>query len=245
MWMIDRIHSHTSNRWPKTKMTSTTSFSNDNIFIISVGQKVNPVGFRVGVYRDWDAHWFARKSYGKQLIEDLAIRKYLNKALEGAEIGKIEIEKAGDNVKIVIHSARPGQVIGKKGQDIELLRQDLSKLLGRKSIEISVQEIKSPELDAVVLAKNIAFQLERRANYKLAMKKSAATAMRSGAKGIKIRCSGRLAGAEIAREEWIRMGAVPLHTLRSNIDYGFAQAKTTYGITGVKVWICKGDYPVV
>lgn len=210
-----------------------------------MGQKVNPIGFRVGVYRDWDSHWFARKSYGKQLLEDLAIRKYLDKVLEGAEIGKIEIEKAGDNVKVVIHTARPGVVIGKKGQDIEQLRKDLSKLLGRKSVEVSVQEIKNPELDAMVVAKNIASQLERRANYKLAMKKAANAAMRSGAKGIKIRCSGRLGGAEIAREEWTRTGAIPLHTLRSDIDYGFARAKTTYGIIGIKVWICKGDFPVV
>ena len=210
-----------------------------------MGQKVNPIGFRVGVYRDWDAHWFARKSYGKQLLEDIAIRKYLKKALDSADIGKVEIDKAGDNVKIAIHSARPGLVIGRKGQDIEQLRKDLSKMIGRKSIEISVQEIKNPELDATVIAKNIAFQLERRANYKLVMKKTANAAMRSGAKGIKIRCAGRLAGAEIAREEWIRLGSTPLHTLRSDIDYGFAEAKTTYGIIGVKVWICKGDYPVL
>ncbi|MGE0206609.1 MAG: 30S ribosomal protein S3 [Candidatus Babeliales bacterium] len=210
-----------------------------------MGQKVSPVGFRVGVYRDWDAHWFARKSYGKQLLEDLAVRKYLNKVLDGAEIGRIEIEKAGDSVKVTIHSARPGQVIGKKGQDIDQLRQHLSKLIGRKSIEISVQEIKKPELDANVVARNIASQLEKRASYKSVMKKAVSAAMRSGAKGIKIRCSGRLGGAEIAREEWVRFGAIPLHTLRSDIDYGFAQAKTTYGIIGVKVWICKGDYPVV
>jgi small subunit ribosomal protein S3 len=210
-----------------------------------VGQKVNPVGFRVGVYRDWLAHWFARKSYGKNLLEDLSIRKYLNRVLDEAEVGKVEIEKAGDNVKVVVHSARPGLVIGKKGQDIEQLRKDLSKLTGRKSVEVSVQEVKTPELDAIVVAKNIASQLEKRANFKLVMKKAASTAMKSGAKGIKIRCSGRLGGAEIAREEWTRIGAIPLHTLRSDIDYGFAQAKTTYGIIGVKVWICRGEFPVV
>ncbi len=210
-----------------------------------MGQKVNPIGFRVGVYRDWDAHWFARKSYGKQLIEDLAIRKYLSRVLVGAEVGRVEIEKAGDNVKVIIHTARPGQVIGKKGQDIDRLRKDLCSLTGRKSIEISVQEIKHPELDATIVAKNIASQLERRGNYKLAMKKAANTARRSGAKGIKIRCSGRLGRAEVAREEWIRVGSTPLHTLRSDIDYGFAKAKTTYGIIGVKVWICKGDYQIV
>ncbi len=210
-----------------------------------MGQKVNPVGFRVGVYRDWLAHWFARKSYGKNLLEDLSIRKYLNRVLDEAEVGKVEIEKAGDNVKVVVHSARPGLVIGKKGQDIEQLRKDLSKLTGRKSVEVSVQEVKTPELDAIVVAKNIASQLEKRANFKLVMKKAASTAMKSGAKGIKIRCSGRLGGAEIAREEWTRIGAIPLHTLRSDIDYGFAQAKTTYGIIGVKVWICRGEFPVV
>lgn len=209
-----------------------------------MGQKVNPKGFRIGVYRDWDARWFARKLYGEQLMEDLAIRKYLEDALEKAEIGRIEIEKAGDNVKVVVHSARPGLVIGKKGQDIEILRKDLSKLIKKPSVEVSVQEIESPELNATVVAKSIADQLERRISYKSAMKKASSAAMRSGAKGIKIRCAGRLAGAEIAREEWIRVGAIPLHTLRSNIDYGFAEADTTYGKIGVKVWICKGDFQV-
>ncbi|MEX0939993.1 MAG: 30S ribosomal protein S3 [Candidatus Babeliales bacterium] len=210
-----------------------------------MGQKVNPIGFRIyGGYRDWDARWFARNSYGEQIMQDLAIRKYIEKNLEAAEVGRVEIEKAGDNVKVIIHSGKPGVVIGKKGQDIEVLRKDLAKLLNIKSVEVSVQEVKNPELDATLVAKNIADQLERRGNYKLAMKRAANTAIKTGAKGIKIRCAGRLAGAEIAREEWTRVGAIPLHTLRADIDYGFAKAKTTYGIIGVKVWICRGDYQV-
>lgn len=209
-----------------------------------MGQKVHPKGFRVGVYRDWDARWYARKDYGQQVQEDLKIRRYLDKTLESAEVARVEIERAGDNVKVVIHSGRPGIIIGKKGQDIEALRKGLAKAVGRRSVEVSVQEVKNPELDAVLLAKNIARQLERRTNYKLAMKRAANAAIRAGAKGVKIRCSGRLAGAEIAREEWTRVGAIPLHTLRSDIDYGFAEAMTTYGIIGVKVWICRGDYQI-
>lgn len=209
-----------------------------------MGQKVNPKGFRLGVFRDWDARWFARHSYGKQIMQDIAIRNYLAKALEDAEIARVEIEKAGENVRVVIHSGRPGVVIGKRGQDIEALRKDLSKILKLKNVEVSVQEVAQPELDATLVAKNIAGQLERRGNYKLAMKKAANAALKSGAKGIKIRCSGRLGGAEIAREEWTRSGALPLHTLKSDIDYGFAEAHTTYGLIGVKVWICKGDVKI-
>ena len=210
-----------------------------------MGQKVHPIGFRLGVFRDWDARWFARKGYGQQALQDLAIRKYLKKTLEAAEVGRVEIEKAGDSIKIVIHSGRPGVVIGKKGQDIGTLRNELARLLGVKSIEISVQEITNPELDANLVAQNIARQLERRVGYKVALRKAAQAAMKSGAKGIKIRCAGRLGGAEIARNEWIRIGSIPLHTLRADIDYGFAQAKTTYGIIGVKVWISKGEYQVM
>ena len=210
-----------------------------------MGQKVNPIGFRVGVFRDWDARWFARKMYGQQALQDLLIRKYLKKNLEAAEVGRVEIEKAGDSIKIIIHSGRPGVVIGKKGQDIEVLKNELTRLLGIKSIEISVQEIATPELDANLVAQNIARQLERRVGYKSALRKAGSIAMKSGAKGIKIRCAGRLGGAEIARSEWIRIGSIPLHTLRADIDYGFAQAKTTYGIIGVKVWISKGEYQVM
>jgi small subunit ribosomal protein S3 len=207
-----------------------------------VGQKVHPIGFRLGVYRDWDARWFARKSYGKQILEDLFIRKFLDESLEKAEISKIEIEKAGDNVRIIIHSARPGAIIGKRGQEIDYLRTQLISKLKKNNIEISVQEVKSPELDATLVAKNIAAQLEKRGSYKKAMKKAAISAMKAGAKGIKICCAGRLHGAEIARTEWTRVGSIPLHTLRSDIDYGFAEAHTTYGKIGVKVWICRGEY---
>lgn len=210
-----------------------------------MGQKVNPNGFRLGVYRDWDARWFARDSYGKQVLEDIEIRKYLKKALENAEVGRLEIEKTGDLVKVIVHSARPGQVIGKKGQEIDTLRRELASRLSRSTVDISVQEVKNPELDATLVAKNIAVQLEKRVSYKQAIKRAALSAMKSGAKGIKICVAGRLAGAEIARSEWIKQGSVPLHTLRSDIDYGFAEAYTTYGLIGVKVWICKGEYKLV
>lgn len=207
-----------------------------------MGQKVHPKGFRTGVYRDWDARWFARKSYGEQILEDLVIRKYLDETLDKAQIARIEIEKAGDNIRIVIHSARPGAVIGKKGQEIDSLRNYLISKLKKTNVEISVQEIKTPELDALIVAKNIVEQLEKRGSYKKAMKKAAISTMKAGAKGIKICCAGRLNGAEIARSEWTRVGSIPLHTLRSDIDYGFAEAYTTYGKIGVKVWICRGDY---
>jgi small subunit ribosomal protein S3 len=209
-----------------------------------VGQKVNPNGFRLGVYKGWNSYWFARDSYGKQLMEDLAVRRFLDKALENAEVAKVDLEKAGDNVKIVIHSARPGVVIGKKGQEIETLRKKISEQLKGQSVEVSVQEVKSPEMDATIVAKAIAEQLVKRVSYKKAMKRAATSALRIGAKGVKIRCSGRLAGAEIARTEWLRVGSVPLHTLRANIDYGQAIAKTTYGIIGVTVWIYKGEYQI-
>lgn len=207
-----------------------------------MGQKVHPVGFRLGVFRDWDASWFARGSYGQSFLEDLKVRKYLNTALEKAELSSVRIEKTSESVKVTIFSGKPGHVIGKRGQEIDTLRKDLSSLLNNKSVEISVQEIKSPELDARLIAKSIAEQIVKRVNYKKAMKKAAATAIKSGAKGIKICISGRLAGAEIAREEWVRVGSVPLHTLRADIDYALEEAKTKYGMIGVKVWICRGEY---
>jgi small subunit ribosomal protein S3 len=210
-----------------------------------VGQKVHPVGFRLGVYRDWDAHWFARKSYGQQVLEDLKIRRYIEEAFGAAEIAKIEIEKAGENVRVTIYTPRPGIVIGRKGEEIERLRKGLAKLLNRSNVDVSVQEVKNPELDALLVAKNIAAQLEKRANFKQVMKRAAAASIRSGARGVKICCAGRLAGAEIARDEWYRGGSVPLHTLRANVDYGFAEAMTTYGVIGVKVWIYKGEFPKV
>lgn len=207
-----------------------------------MGQKVHPVGFRLGVFKDWLAHWFARDSYGKLLLEDLKIRNYLKNKLQGAEVARIEIDKAGDNIRVIIFSARPGVVIGKKGQDIGDLRTGLAKLIGKKNVDVSVQEVKDPDLDAALVARSIADQLEKRVSYKKAMKRAAATSMRAGAKGVKICCAGRLNGAEIARSEWERTGSVPLHTLRSDIDYSLAEAKTTYGIIGVKVWICRGEY---
>jgi len=208
-----------------------------------VGQKVHPLGFRLGIYRWWPSRWFARREkYSTLVLEDIKIRRFIETSLPNAEISSIEIERAGENVKIVIHSARVGAVIGKKGQEIENLRRNLSKLIKRDNIEVSVQEVKQPELDAVIVAKNIAEQIEKRASYKKIMKRAAASIIKSGAKGVKIRCAGRLAGAEIARDEWIRVGSTPLHTLRSDIDYGFEEAHTTYGVIGVKVWICRGEY---
>jgi len=213
-----------------------------------MGQKVNPIGFRVGIYRPHESRWFARRqNYAQLVFEDIKIRNYIEKRkdLAGAEIARVEIEKAGDSLRVIIHAARPGVVIGKKGQEIDFLRRDLGRLLGRENVEVSVQEIPTPELDAVVVAKGIAEQLERRASFKKVMKKAATAAMKSGARGIKIRCAGRLGGAEIARDEWIRVGSTPLHTLRSDIDYGFIEALTTYGKIGVKVWICRGEYKLV
>lgn len=207
-----------------------------------MGQKVHPIAFRLGIYKGWNSRWFARRSYGKELLEDLAIRNYLNRALYNAEVSRIEVEKAGDGVRVIIHSGRPGVVIGKKGSEIETLRDELSRRLKKGSIEISVQEVKNPELDATLVAKDIAEQLVKRGSYKKALKRAALTAMRAGAKGIKICVAGRLNGAEIAREEWTRVGSVPLHTIRADVDYGLAEAKTTYGIIGVKVWICKGEF---
>lgn len=208
-----------------------------------MGQKVNPVGFRLGIYRNWDSRWFARKSYGKEVLEDFQIRKFLSAVLQNAEISKIEIEKAGDdNMRITLHSGRPGIVIGKRGADIDSLRTELARRWNKKNVEVSVQEVKSPELDAVLVAKDIAEQLVKRGSFKKAMKRAAISAMKSGAKGIKICCAGRLNGAEIAREEWTRVGSIPLHTIRADVDYGLAEALTTYGLIGVKVWICKGEY---
>jgi small subunit ribosomal protein S3 len=207
-----------------------------------VGQKVNPIGFRIGVYRDWDSKWFARDSYADLFFEDLKIRKYIEANVSSIDVDRIEIEKTGDTIKVIIFTANPGSVIGKGGKTIDYLRRQLGLLIKRANVEVSVQEVKNPELSATIVAKNIADQLVKRSSFKKVMKKAANSAIRAGAKGVKIRVAGRLDGAEIARDEWIRIGSTPLHTLRSNIDYGFAQAKTTYGIIGVKVWICKGDY---
>ena len=206
-----------------------------------MGQKVHPLGFRLGIYEDWRAHWFAKKNYGQILKEDFEIRRYLKSKLRALDIAKIVIDKAGESMRIVIFSSRPGIIIGKKGQGIENLKNELY-MRFKRNIEISVQEVKDVDTTAALVAKSITEQLERRASFKKVMKKIGYAAMKAGAKGIKICCAGRLGGAEIARSEWLRIGSVPLHTLRSNIDFSLAEAKTTYGIIGVKVWICKGEY---
>ncbi len=208
-----------------------------------MGQKVHPIGYRLGVFLDWSSRWFAKKNeYGNNILEDIKIRKFVKSTLNKAEVSKVEIEKAGDNVKVIIYSARPGFVIGKKGQEIDVLRTQIGQMLKKGNVEISVQEVKNPELDAHLVASAIADQIARRVSYKKVMKRAAASTMRAGAQGVKICISGRLNGAEIARSEWTRIGSVPLHTLRSDIDYSLVEAKTTYGIIGVKVWICRGEY---
>jgi small subunit ribosomal protein S3 len=205
-----------------------------------LGQKVNPIGFRLGIYRTWDSKWFAGKDYSDFVLEDYKIRKFLKKRLLQAGISKVEIERAADKIRIKIHTARPGLVIGKKGAEIENVKRDLEKRIKREAI-IDIQEVRKPEVDAQLIAENIALQLVRRISFRRAMKKSVSSALRFGALGIKIACSGRLGGAEMARREWYRQGRVPLHTLRADIDYGFAEAFSTYGVIGVKVSIFKGE----
>jgi small subunit ribosomal protein S3 len=205
-----------------------------------LGQKVHPIGIRLGIIKTWNSKWFARKDYKDFLYEDLAIQKYIKSNLFHAGVPKIEIERTGQKIKTTIHTARPGIIIGKKGAEVEKLKKKLESMTG-KEISIDIKEIRKPELDATLVAENIAMQLEKRIAFRRAMKKSVISAIRFGAQGIKVACSGRLAGAEIARDEWYREGRVPLHTFRSDIDYGVAEAKTTYGRIGVKVWIYKGD----
>lgn len=206
-----------------------------------MGQKVNPVGFRVGIYREPDAEWFDRVSYADALLEDLRIRKFLDRQLARAEVARIKIEKAAESVRVVVFCARPGVAIGRQGRGVESLREHLSTMLG-KNVEVSVQEVRNPELQARIVGQGVADQISGRKSYKKAMKRAAASVMRSGAQGVRITISGRLGGAEIARSEKIRLGSVPLHTLRSDIDYALSEAQTTYGIIGVKVWICRGDF---
>lgn len=206
-----------------------------------MGQKVHPLGFRLGIYEDWKARWFAKKSYGSFLNEDFQIRAYLKSRLNVIDVADVVIEKAVNNVRVVVYASKPGTIIGKKGQGIEHIKADLGKKL-KKNVEISVQGVKVPETNARLVAQGIAEQLEKRVSYKRLMKRSGFSALKSGAKGIKICCAGRLGGAEIARVEWLRLGSVPLHTLRANIDYALAEADTTYGKIGVKVWISKGEY---
>jgi small subunit ribosomal protein S3 len=209
----------------------------------TLGQKVHPISFRLGYIKTWDSRWYAGKDYPKLLIEDLRIRDYLKKKLYHAGVAKIEIERVASKakkVKVTIHTARPGIIIGKKGAEVDNLKKELQKMT-QKEIFISIQEVKRAELNAQLVAENVALQMERRVGFRRAMKKAVTSTMKLGAKGIKIHCAGRLGGAEMARVEWYREGRVPLHTLRADIDYGLAEAKTTYGIVGVKVWIFKGE----
>lgn len=206
-----------------------------------MGNKVNPIGFRLGVSAGWNSRWYAEGwRYSEYLHSDFQLRSYLKKKLAGASVSRIEIERQADKLQILIHTARPGMIIGKKGEDIESLTRFLRKLAGC-DVRVAVEEIRKPDLDAYLVAESVAQQLERRIMFRRAMRRAVGNAMRLGAHGIKIRVAGRLNGAEIARSEWYREGRVPLHTLRADIDYGLAEAKTTYGIIGVKVWIFKGE----
>ncbi|MEW6666557.1 MAG: 30S ribosomal protein S3 [Thermodesulfobacteriota bacterium] len=205
-----------------------------------MGQKVNPIGFRLGINRNWDSRWFAGKEYSRFVFEDHNIRKFLKKRLAQAGVSRIEIERAASKVRVKLHTARPGLVIGKKGAEIEHVKRDLESRI-HKELLIDIQEVRKPEVDAQLVAENIALQLVRRVSFRRAMKKGVSSALRFGALGIKIACSGRLGGAEMARREWYRKGRVPFHTIRADIDYGFAEAHTTYGVVGVKVALFKGE----
>jgi small subunit ribosomal protein S3 len=205
-----------------------------------MGQKVNPIGYRLAVNRDWRSRWFASpKELPDFLHSDLQIRGYVKEKLRLAAVSKIVIERAWNSIRVTIYTARPGIVIGRKGTEIEKMTEEIGKMSGGKSVKIDIQEIKTPELDAQLVAENVALQMERRISFRRAMKKAIQTTMDFGAEGVKIRCAGRLGGAEISRAEWYREGKIPLHTLRTPIDYGFAEAKTTYGVIGVKCWLCK------
>jgi len=206
-----------------------------------MGQKVHPYGFRVGYIFDWKSRWFANKEdFPRMLLEDIKIRKYVKKTLSSAAISKVEIERASDKMRIFIFSARPGLIIGRRGAEIEKLKEELQSMAG-KEVAVEIKEIKNPNADAQLVSENIAFQIEKRAPFKRAMKKAMQSALDSGAQGVKIICSGRLGGAEIARRESCRIGSIPAQTLRADIDYGFTEALTTYGLIGIKVWIYKGD----
>ena len=205
-----------------------------------MGQKVNPKGLRIGIIRDWDSRWYAKRDFASLLQEDLKVRRFIKKKLYAAGISVVEIERAANRLKITVHTAKPGIVIGRGGTEVESLRKQLEALTARQ-VSLNIQEIKKPELDAQLVAENVAAQLEKRVSFRRAMKQAVTRSRRMGAEGVKIFCAGRLGGAEIARSEWYSEGKVPLHTLRANIDYGFAQAKTTYGMIGVKCWIYKGE----
>ncbi|MEX0731716.1 MAG: 30S ribosomal protein S3 [Aquisalimonadaceae bacterium] len=206
-----------------------------------MGHKIHPTGFRLGITEEWRSMWYANSNeFGDYLNTDLKVREFIKKKLSHASVSKIRIERPARNALVTIHTARPGMVIGKKGEDIEALRAQISALMG-VPVQVNIEEVRKPELDAQLVAENVAQQLERRIMFRRAMKRAVGNSMRLGAQGIKINVGGRLNGAEIARSEWYREGRVPLHTLRANIDYGFAEAKTTYGIIGVKVWVFKGE----
>lgn len=205
-----------------------------------MGQKVHPIGFRLGISKGWDSRWYGAKNYSIFVHEDLKIRKFVKSRLFHAGISKIEIERTANTVKVIIRTARPGIVIGKRGAEIDVMKKQLAKLTGRE-VDLEIVEVRKPDTDAQLVAENVALQLERRVSFRRAMKKAVTSSLRMGGKGIKIMCAGRLGGAEIARSEWYREGRVPLHTLRADIDYGHAEALTTYGIIGVKVLIYKGE----
>jgi small subunit ribosomal protein S3 len=206
-----------------------------------VGQKVHPYGLRLGYTKTWKSRWFAKKDYASLLHEDLKIKKRLKDELKSAGVASIEIDRPGNKLKITIYTARPGIIIGRKGAEIDRLRQQVQKQTGREVLPINIQEVRRPELNAQLVAENIAMQLEKRVAFRRAMRKSVDSAQRFGCKGIKVRCGGRLNGAEIARTEWYLQGRLPLHTLRADIDYGLAEARTTYGVIGVKCWIYNGE----
>jgi small subunit ribosomal protein S3 len=205
-----------------------------------MGQKVNPIGIRVGINRTWDSRWFDDRNYADKLVQDLELRKYVQEKLKAAGISKVVIERAAKNTRVTVYTARPGVIIGKKGADIETLRKELSSRAGN-DVALNIVEIRKPDLDAQLVAEGVCQQLERRVSFRRAMKRAVQNALRMGSLGIRLNVSGRLGGADIARTEWYREGRVPLHTLRADLDYGFAEALTTYGIIGVKVWLYKGD----
>jgi small subunit ribosomal protein S3 len=205
-----------------------------------MGQKVNPIGFRVGITRGWESVWYASdKNFGNQLREDIKLRKVVKARLKHAGVSRIIIERPAGKIKVTVHTSRPGVVIGKKGSEIDAVRNDLARQFGQE-VQIFIVEVRRPEAEAQLIAENIAFQLERRIAFRRAMKRAVQSALRMGAKGVRINCAGRLGGAEIARTEWYREGRVPLHTLRADVDYGFAEAHTTYGVIGIKVWVFNG-----
>lgn len=205
-----------------------------------MGQKTNPIGNRIGITRTWESRWYAKRGYTEQLLEDLRVRDLIKKKLSHAGVSKIEIERPGQKMKVIIYTARPGIIIGKKGAEVEKLKKEIESITG-KQVAVDIKEIRKPEVNAQLVSENIALQLEKRVAFRRALKRAVASAMRFGALGIKVQCSGRLAGAEIARTEWYREGRVPLSTFRADIDYGFTEARTTYGKIGIKVWIYHGD----